>query len=296
NASITTPKIGFDQVTRDQINPNVAGTGLTQASDGSLEVDPTNIIGDSNITSPNSTIDVGGDANAILANVQLDVADNAITPAKIVSGGNDKVLTTDTSGTVTWIDKSDFNADGSETKINDGSNTTVSGNGTTATPYSIQVIANGITTVELADNAVTTSKIVNANITTEKIGNDQITATKINADVAGTGLIQNATTGALEVDPTTITGDGNITSSDLTVTGGTDAAFNNVTLEITAGAVGTTELADNAVSTAKIADNGVNSIKIQDGTVAPADLADGTAAGQLLQWNGTNWYLLMKVL
>ena len=60
---------------------------------------------------------------------------------------------------------------------------------------------------------------------------------KIAADVAGTGLKQNATTGALEVDAATVTGDGTITSTDLTVTGGDNAAFNNVTLDIKDGAV-----------------------------------------------------------
>ncbi|NRA12978.1 MAG: hypothetical protein HRT57_13575, partial [Crocinitomicaceae bacterium] len=71
-------------------------------------------------------------------------------------------------------------ANGSETKIDPGSNTTVSGLGTTASPYTISVAVSGITSAELADDAVT--------------------AAKINADVAGNGLIQNIGTGALEVD------------------------------------------------------------------------------------------------
>ncbi|MCK0137436.1 hypothetical protein MWU82_24060, partial [Arenibacter sp. S6351L] len=80
---------------------------------------------------------------------------------------------------------------------------------------------------------------------------------------------QNATTGALEVDGTAITGDGDITSSDLTVGGDANALLGDVTLEIAAGAVGTTELAADAVTLGK--------------------LADGSNTGDLIQWNGTDW-------
>ncbi|SMC32218.1 hypothetical protein, partial [Cellulophaga tyrosinoxydans] len=49
-------------------------------------------------------------------------------------------------------------------------------------------------TLTIANNAITTSKIID----------DAVTAAKINANVAGAGLQQNSTTGALEVDPTAI--------------------------------------------------------------------------------------------
>ncbi|SHG11291.1 hypothetical protein SAMN03080594_1131, partial [Arenibacter palladensis] len=84
-------------------------------------------------------------------------------------------------------------------------------------------------------------------------------------DVAGSGLVQNATTGALEVDGTAITGDGDITSSDLTVGGDANALLGDVTLEIAAGAVGTTELAADAVTNAKLADDAVQTENILSG-------------------------------
>ncbi|MCK0193079.1 hypothetical protein, partial [Arenibacter sp. F20364] len=114
-----------------------------------------------------------------------------------------------------------------------------------ADPYTLDVAASGITANELADDAVT--------------------AAKINSDVAGSGLVQNVATGALEVDGTAITGDGNITSSDLTVGGDANALLGDVTLEIAAGAVGTTELAADAVTNAKLADNAVQTENILSG-------------------------------
>ncbi|MCK0137434.1 hypothetical protein, partial [Arenibacter sp. S6351L] len=81
----------------------------------------------------------------------------------------------------------------------------------------------------------------------------------------GSGLVQNATTGALEVDGTAITGDGDITSSDLTVGGDANALLGDVTLEIAAGAVGTTELAADAVTNAKLADDAVQTENILSG-------------------------------
>ncbi|EWH09297.1 hypothetical protein KLA_17334, partial [Cellulophaga geojensis KL-A] len=64
---------------------------------------------------------------------------------------------------------------------------------------------------------------------------------------------------------------GNITSTDIDVTGGTNAAFENVSLSI----------ADNAIIASKIADDNVTLDK----------LANGTSNGQIMRWNGTNWIL-----
>lgn len=60
---------------------------------------------------------------------------------------------------------------------------------------------------------------------------------------------------------------GDITSSDLTITGGTNAAFNNVALEISAGAVDTSELATNAVTTTRLLDANVTNAKLAIGSV-----------------------------
>ncbi len=86
--------IADDAVDRTKINPNIAGTGLIQATDGSLEIDPTTAIGDGDISS--STLTVGGETDALLGDVTLEIA----------PGANDQVLTTNSSGNVAWVDSS----------------------------------------------------------------------------------------------------------------------------------------------------------------------------------------------
>ncbi len=93
------------------------------------------------------------------------------------------------------------------------------------------------------------------------IADDAVTAAKIGTDVAGNGLVQNATTGALDVVVAELTGDGSISSTDLTVTGGTNAVLNDVTLDINAG----------AVTDAKVA-TGINAAKLADGSVSNDEL------------------------
>ncbi|MCJ7465409.1 MAG: hypothetical protein MUO53_01780, partial [Maribacter sp.] len=73
-------------------------------------------------------------------------------------------------------------------------------------------------------------------------------------------------------------GTGNITSSDLAVTGGTNATFNNVTLEIQPGAVGTAELANGSVNNTKLALNAVQTTNILNGTITTADIAPSAPA------------------
>lgn len=73
------------------------------------------------------------------------------------------------------------------------------------------------------------------------IAADAVTADKINVDVAGTGLKQNSLTGALEVDATSIVG-GSISSTDLVVGGGANAALADVLLTIADGAVSDAKL------------------------------------------------------
>ncbi len=135
------------------------------------------------------------------------------------------------------------------------------------------IIDGAILNQDLANNSVTSDKIQDNTIQTQDLANDSVTADKINGNVAGNGLTQNAS-GALEVDPSTITGDGSITSTDIDVTGGNNAVLNNVTLAI--------------------ADDAVTSAKIQDGTVSTADLQSGgdnmsltTDGDGNVQWTAT---------
>ncbi len=315
DANVTTVKIADDAIDKTKINPDVAGTGLKQNIDGSLEVDPTTLTADGDITSTDIT--VTGGVDAALNDVTLTIADDVITTAELANDAVETANIKDANVTTVKIaddaiDKTKINPDvaGTGLKQNiDGSlevdPTTLTADGDiTSTDITVTggvdaalndvtltIADDVITTAELANDAVETANIKDANVTTVKIADDAIDKTKINPDVAGTGLKQNID-GSLEVDPTTLTADGDITSTDITVTGGVDAALNDVTLTIADDVITTAELANDAVETANIKDGEVKTSDIADNNVTLAKIANGTANGQLMQWNGTNWILV----
>ncbi len=124
---------------------------------------------------------------------------------------------------------------------------------------------------DIQDNVINQNKLADASVGTDELQDNAVTAAKIGGDVAGTGLIQNPA-GALEVDVTAISGNGDIVSQDLVVGGVANALLGEVTLEIAPGAVGTPELANNAVT----------SVNIADGQVAAEDLADDAVTAEKL--------------
>ncbi|WP_349664224.1 hypothetical protein IZU89_03140 [Cellulophaga lytica] len=245
DGTIATLDIADDAVTAVKINTDVAGSGLTKnITTGALDVDVAALTGDGNITS--TDLNVTGGANAALNDVTLEINPSAVGANEIADGA----VTT--------------------TKIADYNVTTV------------KIADDAIDNTKVADDAVQTENILDGTIATLDIADDAVTAVKINTDVAGSGLTKNTTTGALDVDVTALTGDGNITSTDLNVGGDTNALLGDVTLEINPSAVGANEIADGAVTTTKIADANITLTK----------LADGTTLGQLMQWDGTNWVLV----
>ncbi|WP_038504748.1 beta strand repeat-containing protein [Cellulophaga lytica] len=245
DGTIATQDIADNAITAVKINADVAGSGLTKnATTGALDVDVAALTGDGNITS--TDLNVTGGANAALNDVTLEINPSAVGANELA----DDAVTT--------------------TKIVDANVTTV------------KIADDAIDNTKVADDAVQTENILDGTIATLDIANDAVTAVKINTDVAGSGLTKNITTGALDVDVTALTGDGNITSTDLNVGGDTNALLGDVTLEINPSAVGANEIADGAVTTTKIADANITLTK----------LADGTTLGQLMQWDGTNWVLV----
>ena len=172
-------KSSFD-VLADQVT--ITGAGTT--------VDPFKV---EDLSIVNSKLGPDAVTNSKLADdaVQLENIANGTSSGQVMQwDGTDWILVDLGSVTVTEVD----GVIGNEvTNATDGT-LIRSGAGTTASPYTLDVAVGGITAAELA--------------------NDAVTAAKINSDVAGSGLVQNVTTGALEVDGTAITGDGDITSSD----------------------------------------------------------------------------------
>ncbi len=229
NGTIATVDVAEDAIDRTKINADVAGTGLTQNVNGSLEIDPTSITGDGDITSTDLNVTNGTDA--AFNDVTIDINTGAVTSDKILD----------------------------------------------ATILNIDIANNAINSAKIENETIISEDILNGTIATVDVAEDAIDRTKINADVAGTGLTQNVN-GSLEIDPTSITGDGDITSTDLNVTNGTDAAFNDVTIDINTGAVTSDKILDATILNIDIANNAINSAKIENETIISEDILNGTIA------------------
>ncbi len=244
------------------------------------------------------TQDIADDAITIikmgLGSVGTDqIVNDAVTRVKIENGlnpgelmqwdGSNWVLVNETALNITEAD----GVIGNEVTGPADTTLELSGAGDELSPYLLDVSVGGIGNNELGADAVTTDKIAAGAVESTDIAAGAVNAATINNDVAGAGLAQNLGTGALEVDVTSLTGDGSITSSDLTVTGGANATLNNVTLEIAAGAVGNNELDADAVTTDKIAAGAVESTDIAAGAVNAATINNDVAGAGLAQNLGT---------
>ncbi|WP_197496177.1 beta strand repeat-containing protein, partial [Maribacter hydrothermalis] len=301
DGTIASADIAADAVNAATINSDVAGAGLAQnATTGALEVDES-AIADGTISSTNSTIDITGGDDSVFKDVTLDVSDNAITNAKMADNA---ITTTEIlDGTIASADIA-ADAVNAATINGDVAGAGLAQNATTgALEVDESAIADGTisstnstiditggddsvfkdVTLDVSDNAITTDKIATGAVESSDIAADAVNAVTINSDVAGAGLAQNATTGALEVDESAIA-DGTISSTNSTIdiTGGDDSVFKDVTLDVS----------DNAITTDKIAPGAVGTSDLADDAVALEKIANGTATGQVMQWDGTDWALV----
>jgi trimeric autotransporter adhesin len=259
DSAVATAKIADDAVTAAKLNSDVAGEALVQnGTTGALDV---NVDGSTiEITSDALNVKDAGITTAKLANnsvVTAKIADSNVTTAKIADDAvtaakinadvaGEALVQNGTTGAL------DVNVDGSTIEI---------------TSDALNVKDLGITAAKLAADAVTTVKILNANVTTAKIADDAVTAAKLNIDTAGSGLVQNVTSGALEVN--------------------TDSS----TLEVASGIV---RVKDLGVTAAKLAANAVETAKIADDAVTAAKL-NADVAGEGLVQNGTSGALDVNV-
>jgi hypothetical protein len=131
------------------------------------------------------------------------------------------------------------------------------GSGTAASPFTLGIANNGVTTARIADSNVTTAKIADGNVTTAKIDADAVTTAKIaDGTVAAVDLASDAVTTAKILDA-------------------------NVTLN---------KLALNSVNSDKIVNGTIVADDLANGAVTAAKLATMNAtANQALVYNGSAW-------
>jgi hypothetical protein len=262
--SITGDKIQEDEITAFLLNPNVAGVGLTQAPDGSLDVDVTQITGTGTLSSAGTITITGDPANALFNNVGLEVADNAITNIKMA---DNSVGTAELINDAVTTDK-----------ILDASIT----NGKLDKPtIPISGFAPAVTEVDFGNNLL--RGVVDPSLPT---------------DAANMNYVDNAVGGlATLADGTIYIGDATSNAQELAISG--DATMDNAgVLTIEPDAVGTTEIIDGEINTAdiaadaidntKIADNAINTENIADGQVQTADILDDNVTPAKIQEGTAN--------
>ncbi|WP_316849305.1 beta strand repeat-containing protein [Pedobacter agri] len=303
-------------ITAAMLNSDGATAGQLATADGTGGVtyktfDATSLANKKAITGDGITVNspAGDGTDAVLKDVKLGIADNAITTAKIANDAVEtsdikdknvtaakltagtstvvnRVATADAAGNVTYTDLTTL-VTGAETKLVNGTNTTVTGSGTTADQYKVNVAtANGTalgvvkqgngSVVVAADGglsvdaaAITTGKalsstdlLLSANAGTSllkdvtiNIKDKAVTATKLGAATDGTDANKVATADAAgnvtykAITDASIVSAKKITGSDINVLGGDGATLKDVSLSIKQGTAGQI-LTTNAAGTA----------------------------------------------
>jgi hypothetical protein len=314
------------------------GTNWVAGDDSNSDTNTTYAAG-SGLTLAGTTFSIGtGQVNGMM------IADGAVTSTKIANGtiaaadlspmgaSNGQVLKW--NGTI-WIPSLDNSGIDSETdgvignevsNATDNGGLTRSGAGTSASPYTLGITGNGVTSFHIADNAVTSAKIADGVITNADINASAgIALSKIALPDAsannGKVLKSNGTNW--------VAGDDSNSDTNTTYAAGSGLTLTGTTFSIGTGQVNTTMLADEAVTTAKLADksvtiakvnatgtassstylrgdgswaapagdgqgvtsvSGANGISVTNGTTTPViSLPTGTINGNVLKWNGTAW-------
>ncbi|KQN36371.1 hypothetical protein ASE92_09675 [Pedobacter sp. Leaf41] len=303
-------------ITTAMLNSDGATAGQLATADGTDGViyktfDATSLANKKSITGEGITVNspAGDGTDAVLKDVKLGIADNAITAAKIATDAVEtsdikdknvtaakltagtstivnRIATADAAGNVTYTDLTTL-VTGAETKLVNGTNTTVTGSGSVADQYKVNVAtANGTTlgvvkqgngSVVVATDgalwvdaaAITTGKALSstdlslsANAATSllkdvtiNIKDKAVTATKLGAATDGTDANKVATADAAgnvtykAITDASVVSTKAITGTDINVTGGNEATLKDVSLSIKPGTAGQL-LTTNAAGTA----------------------------------------------
>ena len=230
DGAVTTIKIANDAVDKDKINADVAGIGLNQNVDGSLEIDVDDV-----------TVEVDSVNGLQVKALGIDsaqLASSAVTTAKIA---NDAV---DRDKVASNVAGSGLGQDINGALEIDVDNVTVEVDGTNG----LQVKALGIDTAHLASDAVETAKINNLAVTSGKLEADAVIAGKIaDGAVDSSSILSNNVVTTAKINNLAVTSD-----------------------KLSEDAVTSGKIANGAVdSSAVLADNVVVTDKINNGAVTP---------------------------
>ena len=228
----------FEDVELD-VNIESGGGLIQNGTTGGLEVNVSDLTGDGTVSSPNNSVTLTGTpTNAILEDIGLDV--------NIESGGG--LIQNGTTGGLE-VNVSDLTGDGTVSSPNNS--VTLTGTPTNAILEDIGLDVNIESGGGLIQNGTTGGLEVNvsdlAGDGTVSSPNNSVTLTgtptnaileDIGLDVnieSGGGLIQNGTTGGLEVNVSDLTGDGTVSSPNNSVTLGgtpTNALLEDLELDV----------------------------------------------------------------
>lgn len=270
-----------------EVTPGVFETVWVDAS----EVIGNGILVGDGLTKTGNEISLGGVIDsAVVLDIQnggsVQITNLATLPengAQAFNASLDKIMIMNPDGTLKQASVGSIISDaitdgviGKDVTSTDNSIEITSGDGAVLKDMNLIVKNAGITNEKIASNAVTT----------DKIANDAITADKIHGDIAGTGLQQNATTGALEVN---LVGSGIAkgltTDNVIQITGvgatstssATESVLKDIKLEIGAETITADHIATGAVT----------SSEIFDGTITSADMkSEGNSKVMVTDANG----------
>ena len=206
----------------------------------------------------------------------------AITGAKPTITGSNGINVTTTAGTGTKGDTHVISLD--ETKVKQLAGTTnfgsVTGTGITVTGAG-KTVGGGLT-LAITDGAITTAKIADKNVTEAKLADDlKNKIASIDSKANASDLTNLAKKDLSNVDNTTFNNKitkGNLTSTDLQVTGGTNATLTNVTVDLKQDTKAKIAKIDNKADKSDLGDYAK-----KDGS----DIASGTITSTTLKVDGT---------
>ena len=316
NVNVDGTTIEIDPNNDLRIASGAAGNGLYGGSNDVLHVGDGQGIGVNanqiQVNVDNSTIDIeplndalrvaqGGISNNELATDAVgtgNIIDGTVAPRDMLSGGNNKVLTTDGSGNVQWSDFSTVQSaatDGDGLVVDPFNNETDvnTGDGLTINADAVEVVASDLE----GDGLSVSSNNLNVNT------GDGLTINSDNVEVVASDLDGNGLTTSgndlavnpghgigvfadqVSVNPFDLDGDG--LSGDPS-TFDLDINTDNSTIEVDGS--DNLRVIPEGITANEIGTGAVTSDEILDGTIQGHDLhQNGASNGQVLIWNGTSW-------